>query len=209
MKTTRNSILSLAAGLLALSLPAHAFEIAIEGGMNLDSFTGTNAGSGSSAFNSESSKAALSYGAFVGFGVFPGFQLETGLQFTTRHSTYLSSGNVNEIKFTDMMIPAILRFNLLPVVSLGVGPYLGFGSGKIAFSTPSSTVEGDFDQANGVKKSDFGVVGSLRAAFPLAPTLSLLLDGRYVMGLTNRDPDAGDTVKFKDIQVLGGVSFSL
>lgn len=183
-----------------IPLSSHAIEVALEGGLSIDtpSLSFTSGG----AAPSLTSKSSIAYGLFAGYSMFPGFQLESGLMLLPRsYSQADGLGNIVDSKFNSYMIPVMMRFTLLPIISVGGGAFYATGTGNVS----TTSLESDFNTA-GIKKSGYGALASVRLGLPLAPLVHLLVDGRYLMDLSERSTDATESLKFKDLQVLGGIS---
>ncbi len=105
-----------------------------------------------------------------------------------------------------LQIPVIARFYLLPIFDIGVGAYYEIGMPGVNVNGVDHTY-GD----ENMKNRDYGLVGSLRMRFHIAPRLRLVIDGRYNYGLNELTADTSTNVSIKNrnIQALAGVSFAL
>lgn len=194
-------VLSLAA-LITLALAgnsAHA-SIAVVGVLN----DGTLGGSGET--DSLSGKAAFGAGILIDHPISIGTSLEFGAIYQGRKYDDTTSGFT--ISSNQIQIPVLIRFNLIPMLSIGAGGYWETGSGDITATSDSNGSTTTFTySALGVKQSDFGLIGSVRLHFPMGPGMHFLVDGRYNYGLTNTSTAANTTVTMKGYQVLAGFSF--
>lgn len=143
-------------------------------------------------------------GGFIRFG-FAGLALQAEvLALTKGAKTSITDPFVGEasLKLNYIEIPVTAMF------SLGSGPYLFAGpsvafeiSCDVEFETDEADVESDCDDGDEEfqrKKTDISLHGGAGFQFPVGPG-SLLLEGRYIYGLTNlNDSDvAGDDSESK------------
>jgi hypothetical protein len=114
-----------------------------------------------------------------------------GLYSSKKYHSGVTQQTLNSIQF-----PAIFRLNLLPVISFGLGPYYQFG------------FDSDYSAA-GLNTNDYGGVFSIRLKLPL-PVVDILLDARYLLGLSN-DNNASNltSAKFEEFELLGGVTWTI
>lgn len=209
MKKTLIRLLALSSFAL-VPFSSHAIEVALEGGLSFDTPTMSSTNGG--AAPSLTSKSSIAYGLFAGYSMFPGFQLESGVMLLPRSFSQTDGlGNLANTEFKSYMIPVMMRFTLLPLISIGGGAYYATGTGNVSSTVTltggGGTVSGESDfNTAGIKKSGYGALASVRLGLPLAPLVHLLVDGRYLMDLSERSTDATESLKFKDLQVLGGIS---
>lgn len=192
---------------------ASAFELGVEGGLSIHS-PGLTINSGGATTPTLGSKTNITYGVFAGTSALPGFQLESGLMLIPRRFTETDqTGIIADTKFNNLVVPVMVRFTLLPMISIGGGAYYAMGTGQIsttitpAGGTAGAEVLSDFDSNGGIKKSGYGALASARLDLPMAPLVSLLLDARYLMDLSDRSGDSSESLKGKDLQILTGLSF--
>jgi hypothetical protein len=184
---------------------ARAFDLGFVGGLN-SAYQGVaerNWGANSSA------KATFAFGTLLNFSLLPLFSLETGVIYST-HKTGTSLG-FDETK--NLVIPIVGRLWLLPILSIGAGPYYSLGLGNYrTVSTPETAAT---TQANpeysavGYSKGDYGFLLSANLSFPIAPGLNVLGDIRHYVGLKDRnvrDIGAAEHVHFT--QMLAGIQFT-
>jgi hypothetical protein len=212
-KNMKKYALGLLAGLFLMTFPfnSQAFELAVEGGLSMQSPSYSLSSGSSLAIGS---KTSIGYGAFAGLSFLPGIQIETGLMYLPRRFSETSdTAGVAELTANHLIIPIMARFTALPLVSVGAGAYYAMGSGQVSTTlTPVGGSAGDpvledYDATGGIKKSGLGLMASARLELPFLPTIRLLVDARYLMDLNNRSVDAAETLKFKDLQLLAGASF--
>lgn len=168
MKNLKRIIFSLIVGTTALSgISAHA-GWGVLGGANLYNLSDSNL----------DTKANVVAGlAFDGY-VSEGFGLELDALYA-RNET-------NAFSYSSVQVPVQLRFQLIPVLNIGVGGYYAYAT----------------DEFIGHKRSDAGAVGSVRLNLPLSQ-VNLFVEGRYLYGLMDQF-DVGDA-KTRAIQALLGV----
>ncbi|MBC7396657.1 MAG: hypothetical protein H7333_04365 [Bdellovibrionales bacterium] len=85
-------------------------------------------------------------------------------------------------------VPLLARFSVIPtILDFGIGPYASFnvGTNELLYTSP-----------------DFGGVGSLRVMIP-TPGIHLVIDGRYLFGLTDLYPVG--SVHTREFQILAGI----
>ena len=104
---------------------------------------------------------------------------------------------------TVLEVPVLLRIHLGQHFSFGAGGYYAYGLGNINYSDHTSGTYQDLK----MNAYDYGVVGSLGFALPLASTVSLIVDGRVTYGLSNSSTAAGISSAYLDFQGLAGLRF--
>ena len=164
-----------------------------------------------------SNKTGTAFGAAVGFRLAPVLGLELGAMYDMRKFDAKLAGIETITKQNYLEIPLMLRVNL-PFISFGAGPYYATALGDVnaAEVAPDGTV-GPYVSSTYAqelrKKSEFGFVGSVALKFHLAPTVSFLVDGRYLQSINNFNDDPADrdtvTDTWKGFQLLGGLSFGI
>jgi hypothetical protein len=116
-------------------------------------------------------------------------KIETTTTFTAL-GVNASSGGTTAAHY--VQIPILLRLAFSPYFSIGAGGYFAEGTGSLS----------------GSAKSDYGLIGSVGIHLPLGGSVAFLVDGRYNLGLKNVDNSGlGETQKFRDVQVLAGLTF--
>lgn len=186
--------LGLTLSTLGLSRPAQALELTVLGGLNF----------AKTAYEPDvdfDSKIAFSYGGLIATDFATLFTIETGALFMNRKV----ADALNSYRMSTFQIPLLLRVSL-PIVSFGAGAYYAFKLGDITQEDLLTGGETDLEPA---KSGDFGLMGNVRLSFPFAPTMAIVLDGRYSFGLTNQSETAGETAKTRDLAVFAGLNLSL
>jgi hypothetical protein len=111
-----------------------------------------------------------------------------------------------------VQVPVQLKSWLLSFLSVGFGAYYTMGVGDLLVrdsSNEASVQNGTRTYASqGLKKSDFGIIGGIGLNLPLG-LLSILAEARITMGLTdlNSPSISGLTTKSQSFQALVGVRF--
>jgi hypothetical protein len=137
----------------------------------------------------QNANAGIAGGLFYSRAITAHFDIEGDLNYALRSTSYYggtTSRNAIEI-------PVFVRWNPIPLVSLGFGPYYAYNWG--------SEVNDSYDHRN-----EFGLAGSLRERFAIDEKWDALVDLRYLMGLTNMD--RFDSDKERQFEILAGVSMS-
>jgi hypothetical protein len=139
-------------------------------------------------------------GGFIRFG-FAGLSLQAEVLALTKGAKLSFDDGTNslegKLKLNYIEIPVTAMF------SLGSGPYL-FAGPSVAFElgceveleTDGSSFESDCDEGEGDfsrKETDFSLHGGAGFQLPIGPG-HLLIEGRYIYGLTNLNEDDGTTV---------------
>ena len=147
------------------------------------------------------SERALGLGALVELPLMPAIGIEAGFLRTGRKFEYEALGRKAETSYRMWEVPLLLRATLGGVLSIGAGGYYASYAG-----TP--VVKDGNGNAFTHGGSDFGLATSLALYVPVAPLVSVLLDGRYNMGAKNNAGDSGD-VKYRDSQLLVGLQLGM
>ena len=140
-------------------------------------------------------KASLGFGVTYSATDNPIINIEFGAFYIPRK---ISTGIVNEMSLNSIETPLLLRFTLLPLISVGAGVYYAY-----ALNSPSAT------DAFQYSRHDLGFVFTARLDLPVLPGFGVVGDLRYLNGLRDLDNDAFNTFYFRDIQLLAGVRFDL
>jgi hypothetical protein len=122
------------------------------------------------------------------------FSRDTADFFGTNVSSTVTSGY--------MHIPVILRYHLLPILSVGAGAYY---SRIIKNWTASASGLGNVSANYGKNDSGWLVVAGVD--IPLGG-IDLAVDARFARSLSNAARNSGDTLKFAELQALAGVKFA-
>lgn len=183
--------------------PTYEFGVLAGVGLNMPSL-------GSNYSVTSSARAGVSAGAFLGWYITPQFSLEANMLWAYQASSQTNSANQLTISTTVsknvLEVPIFARYWFDPHFGIGVGPYGAFGLGNYTVNGVSESY------ANYTKnQSEFGVAGSVQARYPLGPEAKLLLDVRYLLGLTdlNNDGVSSDSVYDRQLEFLAGIAFSL
>lgn len=153
------------------------------------------------------SKVGFGFGGLVSLYSTTTFTLEGGLLSISRKYA-LSSVPTSTIGLSMLEIPLLLRFDLLPIIAVSAGTYVALGMGDVSTTTAITTTTQTWDASN-LSKTDFGLQACVSLALPVLPTLKFLIDLRYLYGIANLSTTNTASFKFRDIQLLGGLRFSL
>lgn len=152
-------------------------------------------------------KFGVGYGILASVYSIPGFTVESGILSLTRsYAASLLPTDIISLKMYE--IPVLLRFDLLPIMAAGIGGYLAFGSGSVTQSNGVTDQTSTYE-ANNLGKTDYGLMASISLSLPILPTLKILGDVRYLIGLANLSTTSGTTHKFNDLQLLAGIRLSV
>jgi hypothetical protein len=194
--------------LIAGPLPAQT-TIGVKGGINLADVS-TNIEDISDLVDS---KTGFVGGGFVTFGLGGLFAVQPELLYSQKGfkaDEGMASAQLNTNYFE---IPVLLKAQLKLAMlrpAVYAGPVVSFETScnlnVLDVSFDCDDDEG-FDQR---KKTDWGAVFGANLDFFLGP-LTLILDGRYQLGLTNLadDPEGNDEVKTRVWQFMAGVGFTI
>ena len=159
-----------------------------------------------------SPKMGLGVGALVYFPFFPGFNLETGVLYVSHRSNITLVGSTpGQLGLTSLMVPVMIRFTALPVVSFGAGIYGAKGIGKVSSYDPATgnlITELTYAEAN-TSDFDLGAIVGASLNISLLPMTSILIDLNYYLGLKNLDTtnNPNQTIRLGGILGMVGVKF--
>jgi hypothetical protein len=121
-------------------------------------------------------------------------EFELGLLYMPRGFLKLTTSNITtSLSQTAIQTPMILRFSILPLISIGVGGFL-------SYSLLSS--------AN-LAALDYGIVASFALRIGAPKTFSFLADLRYQFGMNNLSTVSGNSIYLRELQGLAGVVLPL
>ena len=174
--------------LLALSATAMAGSTAIVGGYVIEN----GYASPLTGFTIQASTPQPGGGVLLGFDLANGgeAQIELGVLYMPRGFVeVLDNQSIITVSQTTLQVPLLIRFTVLPAISLGVG----------GFMTYALTSTRDLNSL------DSGLVGSVAVKVGFEKSVSFLLDFRYQFGLTNLSTVTGFGTQFYDFQGLAGI----
>ena len=142
------------------------------------------------------------------------FNLEIDAIYVNRKFEIATSAPTDDtISYQALQIPVLLRINLLPggLVSVGAGGYYEVGMGSISDTNDTNgSVSSETYSSALIKTSDFGLLGSLRVQIPVFIRTHVLVDARYLYGLTEQSTAPSTaTIKNRYVQVFAGLGFSI
>lgn len=198
-------MLSVFAGALLMSAPSFAWDLGVVGGLNMSS---PSIEQGNTSVSIDG-KSAMSYGVLISQSMPALVSFEVGALYVTRKFGVDVGGTSVSMTMKGVQIPVMARFKVLPMVTLGAGGFYNLGLGKVTEESGSTSQDRDYSDEK-IKKSDYGLVGGIQLKVPVLPSLDVVGDARYLLGLANvNDESNGGSIKYHDFQVLGGVAFSL
>jgi hypothetical protein len=123
------------------------------------------------------------------------FSFETGFFLRNSRSERSAQGiiSTSEGSWTD--IPLLIHYHFDEHLSIGTGGYFSFFRSGNSVSGPESP--------------DAGMILDVRAALRAFDPVSLIVDARYLHGLSNLSSNPGDTYHSRSVQILLGVSYPL
>ena len=187
--------------MLILPLSTQAFVLTGVGGANFGAPTQNLNGV---AIN-WTGKPGLTFGGLIAFNLVGSLDFETGVIHATQKTEQAITPILNE-SMNWLEIPLLLRFQLDESLAFGLGGYVAFAQGDV---TQSQGVQTQRSYSSlGLKSNDSGVMVNLRARFAFAPPVYLVIDGRYLHGITNLATTGGsDIYNTRSIQALAGISY--
>ncbi len=182
------------------------------------------------SFLSKSGHTGLVFNAIVELGFIPMLALQiepgyiqngseiSGPLFQDQFGQSVSGKITNKVSYLE--IPILLKLKI-PTPG-GVSPYVYAGP-DIAFllsanetDEPNGYPSSDSDQKDFTSSTNFGLDLGAGVGFNVAPLISLIVDARYALGLSNVLSDKGQQqsgsnqkVKTKGFQIAAGVMFGL
>ena len=180
-----------------------AFDVTVLGGLNMASPSISVLGANATTTGS----TGIALGALIDHNVIPLLlNVELGAFYQQDRfvvNGYTPVGSTNQMN--NIRIPLLARFVMLPFVSAGFGPYYMFAMGDYSVGATSLSYS-----ASPFSSSEFGLDGDLRVQFPILPTLGVVLDAQYLLGLSERGTTpTAVSYKTHDIQILAGINFIL
>lgn len=228
----------LGVALLGASSPALAARLSVVGAGTFSSLSNspatTTVSGASVTFADGSKKLGIGGGALLGFRIGMLTELELGALYLSRkiesttNATIPAGTTVGGVTLTSAVnssttttttanaieVPLLVRVHFARYFSLGLGGYAAFGMGNVKSTDSAGTTTQETYSEAGLKKTDYGLLGSAGIHIPMTVGLAFTLDGRYALGLA--DVNAGTTVtdpvvkqKYRDIQMLAGFQFRI
>jgi hypothetical protein len=153
---------------------------------------------------STSGRTVFGFGGLASFPMAPLFRLESGVLYLP--TSYSASGT--NVTFNTLHVPILVEFTLLPFLSFGAGPYIGFLVGGLSSTTNNQTTTVSYDTAN-MSRFDFGLSANAALTLPIHPGMGILVDIRYLLGIKNLENTAGNSLKSSGFVILAGLTFSI
>ena len=191
-----------------------ALDVTLLGGLSLSSPTTSTLPTGASTAVPLTVKGSsqTAFGILLDKHISRMFALETGAIYSKDkfNATYQSSIN-NDFASNTLQVPLLLRFTGFRFISVGVGGYWGYGAGDITLTDHITSANSGVSSysAESESKTDYGALFDARIRIPIGIRLGLVIDGRYLMGVKERETvtTGGATYKTKMMQVLAGLNF--
>jgi opacity protein-like surface antigen len=197
---------------LAIAMPAQAqmsqsasqISLGVRAGANLGNFSLSPEPSGVS----KSARTGLVAGAYGEIGVAPSL-------FITIEALYsqggykISAGSVEATaKIDDISVPVSLKYKF-PMENASWMPFV-FAGANVGFNSKAEVEVGgsSTDIKDQVESTDFGIQLGAGAEFEISPGTKLFIDGRYGLGLKDRDKSSTEA-KGQNIGIMAGVSFAI
>ena len=175
----------------------------------LDSYTPNVDSSTTADIKGLASSSSIGIGGgvlFEGSFVSPiGF--ETGLLYVHRKNEYKTSSVAYNQGSNWLQVPFGLKFRFAEIISVGAGAYIGYrlGSPSNDFSLGNSTLAG-YNSSNN-ENFELGFYASAGVTFPVSESMGIVLDLRYLRGVSNLSEDTAVNIKSADLMLLAGVQF--
>lgn len=150
-------------------------------------------------------QAVLGFGTLVGFKKNK-FGFETGAIYMPYRMKSISANS--EITTNYLTIPVLLRWIPSQYVSIGAGVSYAVRQG--ASSVKNLTTFAVTDKTSNDLNANLSATGSLAFVLPLTPKAGILLDFRYLLGMSNlfsQPAASGDELKYSAILGLAGLRF--
>lgn len=193
------------------------FKLGVRGGLNIASLSWDPA---LPAPVESSSRTGFKFGAMVELGFIPMFALQIEPMYVQKGGKINVPGQEITNKLTYLDIPILLKLKLPlpgPLTPYAfAGPSIG-----ILLSASSESGGEDTDIKDQLSSTDFALDFGAGAALDVAPLVSLMLDVRYSLGLSDIFNDtakqqwtqetgiAGQKVKTSGVQIVAGLMFGL
>ena len=196
---------SLTVSVLSGSLAFANTELGVLGGLNLgmNSFSTTAPG----VTITTGSVSSFMFGAALHHTLQDSFGIEIDALYQKRGISVTGSGGgvsvTRNITVNYLTLPVMARFEVVPqYVRLGVGGYASLAISDVSVGDVSAT-----RAASNWSSTDFGLIGSVRGSYPVAPNVDLVADVRYMFGFTDVDTTAENDSKLRDFSILAGASY--
>jgi hypothetical protein len=174
---------------ISVNVQAQLVKIGVKAGLNYANQTGSSITVNSDNYDTD---AITSYhaGLVAELKLTDGFSVQPELLYSTQGATYKTAGTEFKNELGYLSIPVMARFHFNKTLSLDLGPQASFLLSE----------RNQFDVKN-AESFEFGAAGGLT----LNITKNLLLQGRYVLGLTEASKQA--EVKNSVLQISAGFTF--
>jgi Outer membrane protein beta-barrel domain len=172
------------------------WDIAAVGGITLADPTGANVLSNSD-YNPQ---VGYLVGALANFYFHPNGSIELGALFVSRQ---YSAGTAN-FATNGFEVPGMVRWWPFPFFSIGVGGYLHQFIGNLAVSDASGNYNSQSFASQNLNTTDLGLVGGAQFRIPILTQCNILLDGRFLYGLTDLNSLSSTGFYERTFEFIGG-----
>ena len=206
----KNLSLVLSALVMTFALQSQAGEVAVLGGLDMANMS-TNQTLPAGVTKSSISK--FTFGLDYNHTFAPSWSVEVG-GFYQNKGLKLTQSNVDSVTVGHAFtVPVMVRYAVLPqYLSLGVGAFTSFAIGDLSTTRGTQAATTQTYDAAKMSKLDFGLVGGLRASYPVAAGIDVVGDVRYYLGMKNLNTDTNSATvsqKSTDLAILVGARFAL
>ena len=154
-----------------------------------------------------SSKLGFGGGVLVDGGFVAPFGMETGLLFVHRGNQVVNTTVTYNQSSNWLIVPVGLKLRLIDVLSVGAGAYAGYRISDYSndFTVGNSGAAG-FNSASG-ERWELGFYASAGVNLPVTQQFGVLLEARYLRGVSTISEDTNVNIKSADVMVLAGLTF--
>lgn len=156
------------------------------------------------------SKTTLGFGASISFTIWKNWILEPGISYIPRSFSLNSStqGTETTYFYGNFQFPVILRYEISPYLSAGVGLFIVRSIQKIGVTTNGVSSVSNFPDLSW-DGEDHGFIANIRTRIPLNRLLNGIVNLRYYKGIKNLNYSNTGTYKYSETQILVGISFNI
>jgi len=152
---------------------------------------------------------AIGGGITLGFKFFKPFDIESGLSYVGRRihfSSPLKPQTAYEL--ASFEVPLLARFWLSDSISVGAGGFFAHSTGKIISVAGSDVGQTDYTNFRWIR-NEMGLITSIRLGTHINELITLIVDGRFLLGLTNNDSTGLGNFQTREFQTCVGLGFDL
>jgi hypothetical protein len=197
---------ALAASVLLVTIPAHAWDLSLVGGID---FGNQNVSSAPLVLSADT---GFSGGVLVGQALSDHFALETGLLYLPRPLSAFSilGGPTTRTEFRALWVPLTARWSPWPFLAIVAGGYVAHGVGNLITKDSSgATLLSESYETGQINRTDYGFLLGSGFLIPVGKKIDLRIDLEYAGGLPNVDTSKATSDKFVDFLILAGARVEL